>query len=456
MTSRTNVVGVRYGLGRQVAGGAGWSLGGRVAVAALGLVSSAMLARLLPVDQMATFLLVSSLVAFAALLAGAGVSQVSIRYVAEHLARGEIGSARRSLLVMLPLGLGCAALGALVSAALSELVGTRLYPTAEVGRGSVLVGAWVLVMAAQALISDSFRGFSDIRAASLYGGPLASAVLVGGLLAVRRWSDGVTGADAILLVVVSAAVSAGLGALSLRRHVRRLDATAAPTICRLRIASVLAVSLPLLLTTSLLVALASADFWVVGASQPGADVAAYGVAARTATLVGIPLLVIHGVTPPMIVGLHARGELDRLQRLLRISATAATLPAALLAVLFILAGGPLLGLVYGVPYRAGALPLAVLSVGQLVSVITGLNGTVLAMLGHQRLMLRITVINAVVTVGALLILVPILGTTAAAVISAGGLSSLNVAMLVAVRRRTGLWTLAAHPRVLLLVRQVLR
>jgi O-antigen/teichoic acid export membrane protein len=456
MSPNSNMVDSPPALGRRVVAGAGWSLAGRLVVAGLGLVAGAALTRLLPAEQMGTYLLAASFVAFAALVAGAGINQLCVRYVAEHLARGEAGHARRALHVLLRLGMVCAVVGAFAFAGLTDVLGLTVYGGFGLAPLSVLLGAWVFVTAMQALVSDSFRGLADIRAASVYGGPLASVLVVAGLLAVLASRGELTVTGAVLLAVLAAATSAGWGAIALRRRVHRLPARATGDVGRLLTPSVFAVSLPLVLTTALLLVLGSADLWMLGASRPAAEVAAYGIASRTATLVGMPLLVIFGVLPPLIAGLHASGERARLERLLRVTAMAASAPAVVLAAVFAVAGGPLLALVYGEHYRAGALPLAVLSAGQVVSVVTGLCGLVLAMTGHQRLLLGITAASVTATVAALLLVVPVWGTTGAAVVSALGLCGQNIAMLVAARRVTGLFTLAASPGSLRLLRQVLR
>jgi O-antigen/teichoic acid export membrane protein len=441
-------------LGRRVVAGAGWSLAGRVVVAALGLVASAVLTRLLPAAQMGIYLLASSIVAFVALIAGAGVNQLCIRYVAEYLAQRKPGLARRALRALLRLGLVCAAVGAVTFAAATAILvgpvgGSGLAPL------SVLLGAWVLVTAVQALVCDSFRGLADIRAASLYGGPLASVLVVAGLFALLASGRGLEVDGALLITVGAAAVSAGGGGLALRRRVLRLPAST-DAIDRLRAPSVLTVSLPLVLTTALLFVLGSADLWVLGASQPAADVAAYGVAARTATLVGMPLLIVYGVLPPFIAGMHASGDLAGLERLLRTTAMAAAAPAVLLAAVFAVAGGPVLALVYGEHYRAGALPLAVLSAGQAVSVVTGVCGLVLAMTGHQAVLWKITAGTVLGTVGILLLTVPAWGPQAAALVAAGGLAVQNLAMAVAARRLTGLSTLASPTAAVRALREALR
>lgn len=442
-------------LRRRVAAGAGWSLAGRVTVAGLGLVVGVVLTRLLPAEQMGTYLLVSSFVAFGALVAGAGISQLCTRYVAEHHALGQVDRVRRTLRVLLRLGLGCAAAAALVCAVLTTVFGGTLFRGPDLGLLGALLGVWVFLTAAQTFVADSFRGLSDIRSASLYGGPVASVLMVIGLAAVLASGWRITVTDVLGLVVVATAVSAGWAVLSLRRRLRPLPPTTSADDERMRVRRVLAVSVPLVCTSGLLSVLASADLWVLGAAQPAADVAAYGVASRTATLVGMPLLVVYGVLPPVIAGLYARGEHARLERVLRVTATAVSVPAVLLTAVFTVAGGPLLAFVYGEHYRTGAFAFAVLSTGQLVSVLTGVCGLVLVMTGHQRLLLIITAVSVTLTVAALVIVVPMWGTTGAALAAALGLGVQNVALLVAARRVTGLFTLAASPLALRSLRQVM-
>lgn len=434
------------GLGRRVLAGAGWSLASRVTVAALGLVASAILTRLLPADQMGVYLLAASLVAFTALVACAGVNQLCIRYVAEHLATGDAAAARAALRALLVMGVVSAALGAVLFAGVVTALGGRVYAGSGLGPLSLLLGLWVLVSAVQSLVADSFRGLADIRSASLHGGPVASLLVVAGLLLVITFGGDFSLAHAVLVAALAAAVSSAAGALALRRQVSRLPRTDVERTARLRVPGVLGVALPLVLTTALLLVLGSADLWVLAISQPPAEVAVYGIAARTATLVGMPLLVIYGVLPPLIAGLHTRGEHERLQQLLRASAALAATPAVLLAAVFTVGGGPILGLVYGDHYRAGALPLALLSAGHAISVMTGVCGLVLAMVGHQRLLLLVTATSVVTTVAALLVTVPVWGTTGAAVVAALGLSGQNIVLLALTQRVVGVLTLAGVPR----------
>jgi O-antigen/teichoic acid export membrane protein len=90
--------------------------------------------------------------------------------------------------------------------------------------------------------------------------------------------------------------------------------------------------------------------------------------------------------------------------------------------------------VYGKAYVEGALPLAILSVGQLSGVVAGNSQTMLTLTGRQRIVVAITLVTLLLDVGLNFVLVPRYGLVGAA--SAAALSAivLNVSTARAVIR----------------------
>lgn len=436
---------VSAGVARRVAVGSGWSLACRLVVTALGLATGVILTRLLAPEEMGVYLLALSFIPFAVVLAGAGLGQLCVRFVAGDFARGDKVMARRTLTALWKMGVACAVGLALLSLLLTMSIGEYLFKDANLVVVGFLLGGLVFATALQMMASDSFRGFSDIKSASIYGGPLASLLIVASLIFVGVLAHRLTVTGGLLIVFGATAVSAACGILALRRRWRSLPLSNDPQPAHLLPRNVLAVSLPLATTTALLTVLATVDLWVLGAFRPAAEAASYGVAVRTATLVAMPLLVIYGVLGPVIASLYASGELKKLERTIRGTTLAASVPSLILAGGFVVAGSPLLAFVYGEHYRAGGPALALLSLGQFMSVLTGVCGLLLAMTGHQRLLLTITLASVVLTVVALLIVVPVGGMIGAAVISAVGVAGQNVALMIAARRATGVWSVAAAP-----------
>ena len=229
-----------------------------------------------------------------------------------------------------------------------------------------------------------------------------------------------------------------LGSLLLRRKVTALPDEG--TEGWIKPKDIFRVAWPLLITNLALLILTQADLWILGAFRPQEDVAIYGAAARVVFLLAMPLLVVNLVVMPLIAEMYAQGRRAELERTLRASATLAGIPAALILLIFVLLGAPLLGLVYGDYYRAGAVVLTLLSLGQLVNVWTGSSGMTLIMTGHQLVMMAITVVWGVVTIMVCLGVVGQYGPTGVAAATTAGLALQNVSMWLGAKAMTGMWT----------------
>jgi O-antigen/teichoic acid export membrane protein len=204
---------------------------------------------------------------------------------------------------------------------------------------------------------------------------------------------------------------------------------------------VTAVSLPLLVTSLANFAVGTGvDLWVVGHFSSQSDVALYGAASRLVFFVATPLIVVSQVVPPIIAELHARGERDQLERTLRSVSTLAGLPAALVLVAFIGAGGFILSLAYGPYFRNAATVLVILSCARLVAVCTGSSGVTLMMTGHQRTMMLITVGSGAFALTAEILLAPAYGITGVAAATCAAQILLNGLQLVFARIHVGIWT----------------
>jgi O-antigen/teichoic acid export membrane protein len=214
------------------------------------------------------------------------------------------------------------------------------------------------------------------------------------------------------LAMLGAAAVAGLGALSLLAVlflevgayaisliaavwfiVRCLNAPSklhgagqplAPTAERYGAAWYLAESWPNLINQIIAVMLSEVDlFWIACLSNDQV-VADYGVIRSLRLLVAAPLLVAAVTLPPFVAELYGRGDLVRLERLVRGAATVLAIPS--LAVLLVLLAAPatVIRLIYGEAFVGAAGALQILSLGAIVFVLKGNSGMVLTMTGRHR------------------------------------------------------------------------
>lgn len=183
------------------------------------------------------------------------------------------------------------------------------------------------------------------------------------------------------------------------------------------------------------------DILMLGWLLPSDQVGVYRAALSVAGLVAFGLAAINPVVAPYFAKLHAEGDRVRLQKLVtRVGWLMLALAVPVVLVLMV-SGGAVLALLFGPAYRAGEVALAIMAAGQLVNVATGSVGVLLNMTGHEKDILRSSILSAVVNVVLNLFLIPWLGISGAAAASALTLSLLMFTLCFYVRQRLGIRTL---------------
>jgi O-antigen/teichoic acid export membrane protein len=152
----------------------------------------------------------------------------------------------------------------------------------------------------------------------------------------------------------------------------------------------------------------------------------YAVAQRGALLVAFPLLALNAAIAPTAARLWANGEVGQLQRLATLGARGVLLVSLPIAIAFVFAGEQLVTLVFGATFTGAALPLAILTLGQLVNAATGSVATLLMMTGEQRRAVVGIGVGLVLNLGLGMVLIPGYGATGAAIAASVGLVAANL------------------------------
>ncbi len=210
--------------------------------------------------------------------------------------------------------------------------------------------------------------------------------------------------------------------------------------------TIFGISVPLWINVMMAYGLSQSDLLILGIFRGASEVAVYGNATTLVSLVLMSLMLVNLVVPPFIAELHAKGENRRLERMLRLTATLAGLPALVILTTFLLFGSQILGFAYGAEYAAGGIYLAILSLGRLAVVFMGSCAMTLSMTGHQTTLMRITIITSVLTIGASLLVAREYGGVGLATTTTVGLCVQSLWLLFSVRRLTGMWTHMSIPR----------
>lgn len=419
---------------RLLSGGA-WASAGKLLSSATGLLVTALLARLLTAKEMGAYFLIFSLVSVAAVLAQLGLDQSVVRLVAGSMGKGLPGRARAAVNTVLR----CGALGALLVGVLAlgtgPLLAQHVFHSPLLASVMSLAPLWVVVAALQNLTAETFRSFHDIRLASIFTRVASNVICAVLLVALWVWRRDSSLTEAVIISIVAGTATVIIAGLILLQRIRILSGNE-----QMSSKQVLIAAFPQLVTNLTLFATTQAGLWIMGAFRPQEETAIYGAALRLVVLVNMPMVIVNSVVSPMIAEMYAQKKKKELEATLQTTATLAGIPAFTALGAFLLLGRLILGMVYGKYYAGGATVLAVLSTGQLINVWSGSCGLTLIMSGHQRTMMKITVVCGILNAAGAMWLVSGYGGTGVAAATASATILQNLLMLLLAKRKTGVWT----------------
>lgn len=200
-------------------------------------------------------------------------------------------------------------------------------------------------------------------------------------------------------------------------------------------------ALPLVLIVGMGVINTRLDILMVGTMLDHASAGVYYIASQLSELVAFVLVAVNAALAPVIARLHNAGEKDQLQLVITKSTRfmlVAALPVALILAIF----GDWILLLFGSEFTAGLSPLRFLVLGQIVNVMAGSVGWLLIMTGYERDAVTGISIGALVNICLNAVLIPVWGTSGAAIATAISMALWNVILVYFVFKRLGIYSFA--------------
>lgn len=372
-----------------------------------------------------------------ALVATLGLDTASLRFLAGYRTERRWaqlrGFLRRSLMLVAGTSFMIAAFLAMSVWLAASLLRSGLVNTFLVA-AVLLPGHALLLLAASQL-----RGLKRIVRSMLPASVLRPVVLaaVAGLLYLVAPGH----VHAPVVMALEAATTAALLVVSLVWLRRARPAASRQVPPRYLTRSWLAVSLPLLAVTGVRFSMNRTDILLVGVYLGTEPAGVYTAASQLATLIGFGLLAVNMIAAPLFAELWARGDRRELQRIVRWSARGIFVFSLGAGIFLLLLGKPLLG-VFGPRFVSGYGALTILVCSQIVSSLAGSVGFLLSMTGEERVAARVTVATGVINVALNAGLIPLFGLLGAAAATATANVLWNLSLVLVVKRRLGLSSLA--------------
>jgi O-antigen/teichoic acid export membrane protein len=420
-------------LSPRVLSGLSWSIAGRFVALPAGAAANVLIARILQPTDVGAYFVIFNLVSIVALISMLGLNQAVVRGVSEAMTRGRPSAAGAVVKTSLQFtAIASVALGLLYLLA-GHAIGLHVFGSPSIAAVTVWIALFIPLTAFRLLVPEAFRGFNDIKWATILGDAATNVTLAVALTAFVVVGWNATLKDVLVLSVALSAVLVVVSAVRLRGKVTPLGVD--PGGAR----SILLVALPLLATNLSWNLMVQIDTIVLGVFRPGGEVAYYVAGSRLAALLLVPVLIGTSFLAPLITELWTAGRLADLERMLR-AASAATGIASGVGFLLLLVLGPwALTALFGGYYHRGGTVLLILAASSLLTSMGGYPGLALMMAGEQVAAMAITMFVAVVTISGTVLAADTLGAVGVAVAMACGIALQNVLNVLAARMRLGIW-----------------
>lgn len=378
------------------------------ATAVLSFALNWLIARRFGAEGVGLFGVAQTTALFGSTLALMGLEYVTVRQVAKFLKLGVSGEAKRTLFAALR---QTAVTSLLLGGGLfifSEPFARRVLDQGEVGPFLAVMAFSIPIVALAKIASAALRGSGHVLASQSIDGPIGTgltALVLAAMVYTDRADDPLLPA---ILYVAFGLLATAIAWTALIREVRRWDPSSGekPALLRMGI-PILAIALSQMFVDwfALLVLTAQGD---------PAQAGLFRIAYQIVSVLNLLNVAGEGILAPVIAQEHAVGNKARIAVVMaRTSALLIAMASPLLLVCF-LAPEFILGL-FGPEFTGAALALRILAVGQLVNLALGPIGGVLVMTHNERWSLAYGIVAALMCAGLCLWLIPLYGTTGAAV-----------------------------------------
>jgi O-antigen/teichoic acid export membrane protein len=422
-----------------------WMTLARFGSAICGVLLVGLLSRLLSESEIAAYFLINNIVLIVSSLSQVGLNLIVVSFVGEQIALFRYYEARRTIEAIIEVVLICGSISTLIYITFGANIIGKIFSISYISDLSIPVGLWILIRTWQTLAAELFRSLNDIRLAALFGGltsnftGLAAVFLIHAIgieisieIVICMWMG---------IALMIGFLSAGLLKVKIpAQGVKRGESS-------VTIKKLLTASWPIWFTNIAVIAVTRLDLWIVGAFSSNFEIALYGGAAQLVLVMAMPVTIVNGVLSPIIPALKALEKRDKLENIVRDLTTLSAFFSVISAIVFWIFGDRILNFIYGNGFDAGKSILAILAFGQGFASLVGSAGYALVLCGFQRIVMKITFIASIISVGGGLILIKPFGIKGVALSFAIALSVQSALCAIESYRKIGIRVDASIGRV---------
>ncbi len=404
---------------------------------AAGFVMHVLLSRALGAEGAGVFYLALTLMMAAGVIGKFGLDTALMKYAGTAAGRDDMASVRGIYFQSSLLSVGLSVPATILLVFSAPWLAQELFNNSESEGAIIILALAVTPFSLIWIQSGVLKAIERPVAATLVESALLPSIMAASLVMILLF-DSVsisTAGSAYLLATIATSLiglvifKSGPGA---RGHRKTISTMALTRDCA-----------PLALIDMMNFLIAWAIFPILGSVAPASEVGIFNAGHKLAIQFSVILVVFGGIMAPKFAVLHEKNDLTELERQIK-NATFFMSLAAMPVAILLLAWPEIVGVIFGSEFASADIILRVLVIGQLINLMTGPCGYVLAMTGHQTVLRNILLITLLITLPAIWYLGREHGAVGAAVASSFGLALQNLLALGFVYKYLGIFALPLY------------
>jgi len=413
--------------------GSVWALGARVLVTGLGLISSIIIARFYGAEVMGIVAVINSFLLLATIFTVLGTGTSILRMIPEHLVKYSPTSAfrlyRKTQYIVICVSLLTGGLFFFSS----EFIAAKIFSKPHLSFYFALAAVFVVFKSLMLLNTQAVRGLRLIRTfAFMQALPSLSNLVLLVLLTIAFFNR-----DNPVYTYLAGLLVTGVAGWVIMEYAFRRRMGPGDQVKNVPSRSIFAVSLPMLMTTTMHFVIGQTGVIMLGMFRADAEVGYYSVAVNLATLTGFVLQAINSMAAPRFSELFHSGKMNDLFHVARKSSKLIFWTTAPILFGLLVLGKPVLWFLFGKEFTIAYMALVFLTIGQFVHSISGSTGIFMNMTGHQKPLSMILMCAAVINIILNLVLIPPLGIIGSAVAGMMSLALWNIYILIFIKMKYG-------------------
>ncbi|UJS18257.1 MAG: flippase [Candidatus Jettenia sp.] len=400
-----------------------------------GYIFALLVARNYGAEAMGLFALSQTVLLVSSVIGRLGLDTVSLKFVAEYSSKNQWDLVKEVYVKTLRLLIPVSLILSLLLFCFSPFLSHYIFRKPHLSSYFQIISLAILPFAILFLHAESLRGLKKIVAYTIFKNmaiPLFASMIIGIAIFFSKDMRVPVIAHVIGIIILSV--------ISIIVWFKHVDIFKYKMANSIKYNNILSISLPMLLSSSMLLVIQWTDTVMLGIFRTEIEVGIYNVALKIANFTAITLFAINSIAAPKFAEFYGRGDIKGLSRVVKQSTKLIFWTSFPILLVILLFPSFILGF-FGEEFKTGSHVLLFITIGQFINAISGSVGFVLQMTGKQKVFQNIMLIATVLNIVLNAILIPRYGINGAAFASMIAVIFWNLSSVVYIKSYMNIVTL---------------